>query len=70
MAYFCAILLPRYDFNSWREYSYLDEEEKEKGEKYVATYMLTRISRRLARHGLYCYVNASSENNNTNLTLW
>jgi hypothetical protein len=23
----------RYDFDSWREYSYLDEEEKEKGEK-------------------------------------
>lgn len=23
----------RYDFESWREYSYLDEEEKEKGEK-------------------------------------
>ena len=24
-----------YDFDSWREYSYLDEEEKEKGEKLV-----------------------------------
>ena len=24
-----------YDFDSWREYSYLDEEEKEKGEKFV-----------------------------------
>ena len=23
----------RYEFDSWREYSYLDEEEKEKGEK-------------------------------------
>jgi len=23
----------RYNFDSWREYSYLDEEEKEKGEK-------------------------------------
>ena len=26
-------LMDRYDFDSWREYSYLDEEEKEKGEK-------------------------------------
>lgn len=25
----------RYDFDSWREFSYLDEEEKEKGEKWV-----------------------------------
>lgn len=23
----------RYEFDSWREFSYLDEEEKEKGEK-------------------------------------
>ena len=28
-----AFVLYRYDFDSWREYSYLDEEEKEKGEK-------------------------------------
>lgn len=27
------LVLNRYDFDSWREYSYLDEEEKEKGEK-------------------------------------
>lgn len=26
-------VLNRYDFDSWREYFYLDEEEKEKGEK-------------------------------------
>lgn len=25
----------RYDFDSWREFSYLDEEEKEKGERCV-----------------------------------
>lgn len=24
----------RYEFDSWREFSYLDEEEKEKGEKW------------------------------------
>ena len=29
-----VFLLNRYDFDSWREYSYLDEEEKEKGEKW------------------------------------
>ena len=29
---FC-VLACRYDLESWREYSYLDEEEKEKGEK-------------------------------------
>ena len=28
-----CLSLFRYDFDSWREYSYLDEEEKEKGEK-------------------------------------
>ena len=28
-----CILYFRYEFDSWREYSYLDEEEKEKGEK-------------------------------------
>lgn len=27
------LVFKRYDFDSWREYSYLDEEEKEKGEK-------------------------------------
>ena len=26
-----------YDFDSWREFSYLDEEAKEKGEKYACT---------------------------------
>ena len=25
----------RYDFESWREFSYLDEEEKEKGERFI-----------------------------------
>ena len=25
----------RYEFDSWREFSYLDEEEKEKGERFV-----------------------------------
>jgi hypothetical protein len=29
----CYFPYYRYDFDSWREYSYLDEEEKEKGEK-------------------------------------
>lgn len=29
------LYLLRYNFESWREYSYLDEEEKEKGEKLV-----------------------------------
>lgn len=28
-------LFVRYDFDSWREFSYLDEEEKEKGERSV-----------------------------------
>lgn len=32
--YYFAFVLNRYDFDSWREYSYLDEEEKEKGEKW------------------------------------
>ena len=27
----------RYNFDSWREFSYLDEEEKEKGEKWVSS---------------------------------
>ena len=29
------LCLGRYDFDSWREFSYLDEEEKEKGERFV-----------------------------------
>ena len=29
------VSLCRYDFDSWREFSYLDEEEKEKGERSV-----------------------------------
>ena len=28
-----ACFIYRYEFDSWREFSYLDEEEKEKGEK-------------------------------------
>lgn len=31
LLYFCL----RYNFDSWREFSYLDEEEKEKAEWYV-----------------------------------
>ena len=34
LAFFFSFLFAcRYNFDSWREYSYLDEEEKEKGEK-------------------------------------
>ena len=33
-AIFLRLCLFRYDFDSWREFSYLDEEEKEKGERY------------------------------------
>ena len=32
----CVLFMAfRYNLESWREYSYLDEEEKEKGEKWV-----------------------------------
>lgn len=33
----CYKLFGRLDFESWREFSYLDEEDKSKGEKYCIT---------------------------------
>lgn len=35
----CYKLFGRLDFESWREFSYLDEEDKSKGEKYCITDM-------------------------------
>ena len=30
----------RYDFESWREYSYLDEEDKDTADRYPTVYLI------------------------------